>query len=62
MGIREARRVGKKSKPQLNMALKMKQVASMLGAAVVIGIIAVYKDVFRSWFTEKPRPEKKDSK
>jgi hypothetical protein len=44
------------------MALKMKQVASMVGAAVVIGIIAVYKDTFRSWFAEKPRPEKKDSK
>lgn len=36
------------------MALKVKQIASMVGAAVVIGIIAVYKDVLRSWFTEKP--------
>ena len=39
----------------------MKQVASMVGAAVVIGIIAVYKDVFRSWFTEKPNPKPKAS-
>jgi hypothetical protein len=36
------------------------QIASVIGAAVVIGVIAVYKDTFRSWFTQKP--QKKDTK
>ena len=45
------------------MALKMKQIASMIGAAIVVGIVAVHKDTLRSWFTEpkpKPKVEKKD--
>jgi hypothetical protein len=34
------------------------QIASIVGAAVVVGIVAVYKDVFRSWFAEKPKEKK----
>ena len=37
------------------------QIASAVGAAVVVGIVATYKDYLRSWFVEKPK-EKKDSK
>ena len=37
------------------------QIASVVGAVVVVGVIAVYKDMFRSWFAPTPK-EKKDSK
>ena len=33
----------------------------MIGAAVVIAIVSVYKDTFRSWFAD-PKPDKKAQK
>ena len=43
------------------MALKLKQIASMIGAAIVVGIVAVHKDTLRSWFAE-PKPKKIEKK
>jgi len=42
------------------MALKVKQIASMVGALVVVGLIAVYKDSLRALFVEKPKDKKKN--
>ena len=40
------------------MALKTQQILSMIGAAVIIGIIGVYKDTLRAWFAD-PKPKAK---